>query len=141
MPRSLVAVSLALFSLTAVAQKQSTQDAMVHLNQIQVIGTHNSYNTGFAPSEAKYFQEHYAKAYQGLEYHHQSLPQQLDAGVRQLELDIVQDPKVRRFANPKIVGLTEQEGLPADPDVDPNRDMQKPGVKTLPRGVLTERRT
>ncbi len=64
MPRSLVAVSLAFFSFTAVAQKQSTQDALVHLNQIQVIGTHNSYNTGFAPSEAKYFQEHYAKAYQ-----------------------------------------------------------------------------
>jgi len=37
MPRSLVAVSLAFFSFTVVAQKQRTQDALVHLNQIQVI--------------------------------------------------------------------------------------------------------
>ena len=139
MPRSFVAASLAFFSFTVVAQKQSTQDALVHLNQIQMIGTHNSYNTGFAPSEAKYFQEHYAQAYQGLEYHHQSLPQQLDAGVLQLELDIVQDPKGGRFANPKIVGLTAQADLPADSDFDPNRDMRKPGFKTLHLGDLNER--
>jgi hypothetical protein len=139
MPRSLVVVSLAFFSFTAAAQRHSTQDSLVHLNQIQVIGTHNSYNTGFAPSEGKYFQEHYAKAYHGLEYHHQSLPQQLDAGVRQLELDIVQDPQGGRFANPKIVGLTEQEGLPADPDFDPNHEMRKPGFKALHLGDLNER--
>ena len=35
-----------------VAQTMSDQDAKVHLNQIQVIGSHNSYNLGFAPSDA-----------------------------------------------------------------------------------------
>src|SRR5437588_7317371 len=93
-------------SITAFAQKHGAQDATVRLNQIQVIGTHNSYNMGFAPSEAKYFEEHYAKAYHGLEYHHQTLTAQMNAGVRQLELDIVQDPQGGRFAHPKIVELT-----------------------------------
>ena len=139
MLRFFVGVSFALTSLSAFPQKQSAQDKVVRLNQIQVIGTHNSYNMGFAPSEAKYFQRHYAKAYHGLEYHHQTLPQQLDAGARQLELDIVQDPQGGRFANPKIVGLAQQEGLPADPDFDPNRDMQKPGFKALHLGDLNER--
>jgi hypothetical protein len=134
-----MAVFVALLSVSAAAQRQGAQDKLVHLNQIQVIGTHNSYNMGFAPSEAKYFQEHYAKAYHGLEYHHQTLTRQLDAGVRQLELDIVQDPRGGRFAHPKIVELTKQEGLPADPDFDPNHDMQKPGFKTLHLGDLNER--
>ena len=137
--RSLALLSVALLSLPLLAQKQSAQDMTVHLNQIQVIGTHNSYNMGFAPSEGKYFEEHYAKAYHGVEYHHQTLTQQLEAGVRQLELDIVQDPKGGRFAHPKIVELTKEAGLPADPDFDPEHDMEKPGFKTLHLGDLNQR--
>src|SRR6201984_600642 len=106
-------------SLPLFAQSKSAQDKLVHLNQIQVVGTHNSYNMGFAPSEGKYFEEHYAKAFHGVDYHHQTLTQQLNGGVRQLELDIVQDPEGGRFAHPKIVELTKEAGLPADPEFDP----------------------
>jgi hypothetical protein len=145
--RFCVSASLACFAVASsfafvpfgFSQSQSAQDKLVHLNQIQVIGTHNSYNTGFAPSEAKYFSEHYAKAYHSLEYHHQSLPQQLDGGARQLELDIVQDPKGGRFANPKIVDLTKQAGLPADPDFDPTHEFDKPGFKVIHLGDLNQR--
>ena len=145
--RFCVAASFACFAVAspfafapfALSQSQSAQDKLVHLNQIQVIGTHNSYNTGFASSEGKYFSEHYAKAYHGLEYHHQSLPQQLDGGARQLELDIVQDPKGGRFANPKIVDLTKQAGLPADPDFDPTHEFDKPGFKVIHLGDLNQR--
>jgi hypothetical protein len=115
----------------ACAERRSAQDKEVNLNQIQVIGTHNSYNMGFAPSEARYFEERYPKAYHGVEYHHQTLTQQLNAGVRQLELDIAQDPEGGRFAHPKIVELTKEAGLPADPDFDPKHDYMKPGFKTL----------
>ena len=139
MLRCITAVCVSIVSLTAFAQNQKAQDNVVRLNQIQVIGTHNSYNMGFAPSEAKYFSEHYAKAYHGLEYHHQTLTQQLDAGVRQLELDIVQDPQGGRFAHPKIVELTKQAGLPADTDFDPQHAMMKPGFKALHLGDLNER--
>src|ERR1700712_1238580 len=97
------------------AQTSAEQDELVRLNQIQVIGSHNSYNKGFAPSEAKYLQQRNPKAYHDLEYSHASLTSQLDGGVRQLEIDIYADPKGGRFAHPQIVALTKQAGLPADP--------------------------
>jgi hypothetical protein len=142
MIRLRLAATSACFAFTfsiAMAQSQAAQDKVVHLNQIQVIGTHNSYNTGFAPSEAKYFSSHYPKSFEGLEYHHRSLPDQLSGGVRQLELDLVPDPKGGRFAHPKIVELTKQEGLPADLDFDPTHEMDKSGFKVVHLGDLNER--
>ena len=66
---------------------QSANDA-VKINQIQLIGTHNSYHAGLAPSEAKLMMEKNLKLYQALEYRHRPLDDQLSAGVRQIELDI-----------------------------------------------------
>lgn len=126
-------------SVSGLSQSDADQDRLVHLNQIQVIGTHNSYNTGFAPSEAKFFSAQYPKDYHGLEYHHQSLADQLSGGVRQLELDLVADPKGGLFAHPKIVELTKQQGLPADPEFDPHHEMEKPGFKVVHLGDLNER--
>lgn len=121
------------------AQTTVAQDKLVHLNQIQVIGSHNSYNLGFAPSEEKFARSRNPKSYEGLEYHHASLTAQLNGGVRQLEIDIVQDPKGGRFAHPKIVELTRQAGLPPDPDFDPNHDMDKPGFKVIHIPDLNQR--
>lgn len=122
-----------------VAQSMAAQDRVVHLNQIQVIGSHNSYNLGFAPSEEKFARARNAKSYEGLEYHHASLTAQLDGGVRQLEIDIVQDPKGGRFAHPKIVELTKDAGLPPDPEFDPNHEMDKPGFKVIHIPDLNQR--
>ena len=124
---------------TASSQTMAAQDKTVHLNQIQVIGSHNSYNLGFAPSEEKYTRKQNPKDYEGLEYHHASLTAQLEGGVRQLEIDIVQDPKGGRFAHPKIVELTKQAGLPADRDFDPNHEMDKPGFKVIHIPDLNQR--
>jgi hypothetical protein len=126
-------------SAVASAQTTAAQDKMVHLNQIQVIGSHNSYNLGFAPSEEKYARSKNPKGYEGLEYHHASLTHQLDGGVRQLEIDIVQDPKGGRFAHPKIVELTKEAGLPPDPDFDPHHEMDKPGFKVVHIPDLNQR--
>ena len=38
------------------------------LNQIQVIGTHNSYHAGLAPSEGRLLEQKNPKLYQALEY-------------------------------------------------------------------------
>jgi hypothetical protein len=121
------------------AQTMSAQDDQVHLNQIQVIGSHNSYNLGFAPSEEKFARTHNPREYEALEYRHATLTRQLDGGVRQLEIDIVQDPQGGRFAHPKIVALTKQAGLPPDPDFDPNHVMDKPGFKVIHIPDLNQR--
>jgi len=123
----------------AIAQSTPQQDQRVHLNQIQVIGSHNSYNLGFAPSEEKFARMRNPKTYESLEYRHAPLAQQLDGGVRQLEIDIVQDPEGGRFAHPKIVELTKQAGLPPDPDFDPNHEMDKPGFKVIHIPDLNQR--
>lgn len=136
------ALLLSLLSL-AVAQAQNAaqrqQDKLIHLNQIQVIGTHNSYNQGFAPSEEAFMRAHNPKEYRSLEYRHKSLTHQLDGGVRQLEIDIVQDPQGGRFAHPRIVELTRKAGLPPDPDFDPGHEMDKPGLKVIHIADLNQR--
>ncbi len=126
-----------LSSQTTAAQEK--QDKLIHLNQIQVIGSHNSYNLGFAPSEEKFTRMHNPSAYESLEYRHATLTHQLDGGVRQLEIDIVQDPTGGRFAHPKIVELSKQAGLPPDPDFDPTHEMDKPGFKVIHIPDLNQR--
>lgn len=103
----------------------------VKLNQIQVIGTHNSYHAGIAPSEAQLWQAKYAEAFKGLDYQHQPLPQQFDAGVRQIELDIFADSKGGLYAHPLGPQWVAAAHLPADPDFDPNGLMAKPGFKVM----------
>ncbi|HSY37851.1 MAG TPA: phosphatidylinositol-specific phospholipase C1-like protein [Acidobacteriaceae bacterium] len=127
-----IAATLPLVILLAHAQAQAN-DAALKLNQIQVIGTHNSYHVGIAPNEVKLWQAdpQYAAAYKGLDYQHQPLTQQFDSGVRQIELDIYADTKGGRYADPAGPKRVAAAGLPADPPFDPNGLMQKPGFKVM----------
>lgn len=137
-----IAVSACVLSaLSLSAQSAGSQDSTVHLNQIQVIGTHNSYNGGFAPSEAKWLQAKNPDAYSKLEYSHPPLPAQFDGGARQIEIDIASDPQGGRYAHPRIVDLTKEAGLPADPDFDPQHLMDKPGLKVLHVVDINQRST
>ncbi len=136
---ALLVILVAQAAGVATSQTMTTQDKLVHLNEIQVIGSHNSYNLGFAPSEEKFARMRNARQYESLEYHHAALTAQLDGGVRQLEIDIVQDPSGGRFAHPRIVELTRQAGLPPDPDFDPHHEMDKPGFKVIHIPDLNQR--
>ena len=123
-------LSVASFVLSSPLHSQSA-DAALKLNQIQVIGTHNSYHAGISPNESKVWQEKYPDAYKSLDYQHLPLPQQFDAGVRQIELDVYADSKGGRYAHPSGPGMAKAAGLPADPDFDPNGVMLKPGFKVM----------
>jgi hypothetical protein len=129
---SALAFAAACSGLLSGAQAQSSvEDSTLKLNQIQVIGTHNSYHAGIAPNESKLWQGKYAKAYEGLDYQHQPLPQQFDSGVRQIELDVYADTKGGLYAHPSGPRSAAAAGLPADPDFDPNGIMNKPGFKVM----------
>src|SRR5258708_1758950 len=104
---------------------------LVKLNQIQVIGTHNSYHYGLAPSEAKLLEQKNPKLYQALEYRHRPLDAQFNSGVRQIELDIYADSEGGRYAHPAGVDAVAAAGLPKDPDFDPEGLMMQPGFKVL----------
>ena len=120
---------------------QQAHDKLVHINQIQVIGSHNSYHAGFAPSEHKYLEARNPRALRSLDYHHAPLGDQLTGGVRQLEIDVFVDEKGGRFAHPKIVDRVAAAGLPADPGFDPDHEMDKPGLKVMHVQDLDERVT
>ncbi len=107
------------------------QADQLKLNQIQVIGTHNSYHAGFAPSTAKLWEEKNPRGFSGLDYQHQPLAAQFDSGVRQIELDIFADSKGGLYAHPAGPAMVAAAGLPADPDFDPNGLMNKPGFKVM----------
>ena len=119
------------FAPSTQSQDSAAQDKLVHLNQIQVIGTHNSYNGGFAPSEAAWLKSKNPEAFDKLDYSHPPLAAQFDGGARQIEIDIASDPQGGRYAHPRIVDLVKAENLPADPDFDPQHLMDKPGIKVL----------
>jgi hypothetical protein len=112
------------------AAAPNSADSM-KLNQIQVIGTHNSYHAGLAPSEAKLLEQKNPKLYQALEYRHRPLDAQFNSGVRQIELDIYADSDGGRYAHPKGIDAVAAAGLPKDPDFDPEGLMNKPGFKVL----------
>ena len=110
---------------------QSSPNDTVRMNQIQVIGTHNSYHAGIAPSETKLMQAQNPERYEALEYKHRPLDQQLSSGVRQIELDVYADSQGGRYAHPAGPKYVAAAGLPPDPEFDPQGLMNKPGFKVM----------
>jgi hypothetical protein len=101
------------------------------MTDIQIIGSHNSYHAGLAPSEMQLLRKANPKAAASLDYTHPPLLEQLNLGVRKFELDIFSDAKGGLFASPLAPKLVAKEGLPADPPFDPTGKMQKPGYKVI----------
>lgn len=113
--------------LAAAALPSSGQD--LKLNQIQAIGSHNSYH--MAPPEA--LMKTVVKINKDAaawNYTHPPLAQQLEIGVRQFELDIFVDSKGGLFANPMALKLAQLAGekLPA---FNASGEYSKPGIKVL----------
>ena len=76
-------------------------DSELKLNQIQVIGTHNSYH--LAPESALLQMIGVAseRAAQAIDYSHAPLAKQLtELGIRQVELDVYADPAGKLFSKP-----------------------------------------
>src|SRR5918995_4313921 len=76
----------------------------VRLNEIQVLASHNSYHVQPEPALMAALTDFLGDAAQGFEYTHRPLADELDAGVRQIELDVfVDDPAGGRYAHPPLV--------------------------------------
>jgi Phosphoinositide phospholipase C, Ca2+-dependent len=140
---TVASAALVVAATTGFAQQttQAEQDKTVKINQIQVIGSHNSYHSGFAPSERKYLETKNPKALRALDYSHAPLPDQLDGGVRQIEIDVFADAKGGRYAHLPIDDAATKTGLPADPNFDPDHEMDKPGFKVMHVQGMDERST
>lgn len=98
------------------------------LNQIQVIGSHNSYKIPIEKPLWNYlFQIDSAKA-KSLQYGHISIEKQLNLGLRNVELDVFFDPKGGYFSNPKGLDLLRSNGeVPLEYDTE--NKLSAPGLK------------
>jgi len=103
----------------------------IRLNEIQVIGTHNSYHAGLAPGVEQWLKTKRPEAVLGLDYQHPTLDKQLSAGIRQVEIDIYADSQGGRFAHPRTIDWITSAGLSPDAPWDPPAIMAKPGFKVL----------
>lgn len=81
----------ALFNLWAAGVSAQTA-VPLKLNDISVLGTHNSYKQAMPARTMRKLLRVAPDEAQGLDYAHRPLSEQLNAGVRQLELDVYFDP-------------------------------------------------
>jgi len=70
------------------AQRPAFTSAGVHINHIQFVGSHNSYKQAMSDGFVKQLMKVNPKVVEGLEYDHAPLAEQLDLGIRKLELDV-----------------------------------------------------
>lgn len=128
----------------------------LRLNEIQVLGTHNSYGQGLDPRVAALFDAKFENTLSGyiagmppaaralfneehpnamrpsemLKYSHPGLTAQLDMGVRSLEIDVNPDPKGGVFSKPVSYAMLRDQGvtdlLPFDAT-----GLDAPGFKVL----------
>jgi hypothetical protein len=115
-----------------VAPAQTSADGLsdnLRLNQIQAIGTHNSYKLKIADPLMALIKERNAQTALTLDYSHRPIAEQLDAGARQVEIDPLDDPEGGAFVDPLGVRLLAQRGVTIEP---PDRTaLAKPGIKVL----------
>lgn len=97
------------------------------LTAIQTLATHNSYKRAIPPAEMTLLMAQNPQS-GALDYAFPPLTDQLDAGIRALEIDFVHDPDGGRFADPLLARITAgQDGAEA---YDPT-GMHAPGFKVL----------
>jgi hypothetical protein len=101
-------------------------DANLHLNDILVVGTHNSYKQPIDPKIMALIAGKSQALAQSLDYSHIALDKQLDNGARALELDVAYDPKGGLFAHPLGPALT---GVPLPAGY--SAAMLRPGFKVM----------
>jgi len=104
-------------------------DSSLRMNDLAVVGTHNSYKLAIPEAElAVMVAANPAAA--GLDYAHRPLTEQLDAGARQIEIDVLNDPTGGRYARP--LTALGRAGIDAAPVSEAFREaMARPGFKTL----------
>lgn len=119
---ALVAVTL------ADPSKAAPREKPLAMNDIQVIGSHNSFKARVPAAEMVKLRAANPAWAVALDYYHLSLAAQLDLGVRQLEIDIFADPQGGRYADPKGEVLVRAAGENSGFD---RVAMMKPGFKVF----------
>jgi hypothetical protein len=99
------------------------------LNQIQVIGSHNSYKQAIDAPLLEYLKQTTGALADGLAYSHIPIPDQLSMGLANLEIDVYADANGGKYAQPKGLEWATKGDRPAP--YDPEGLMRQPGFKVF----------
>jgi hypothetical protein len=128
----------ALTAGSALSADEPRTPASVRLNQIQVIGTHNSYHRAPPAALRRWIALAGRGAGDAFDYSHRPLAEQLtQLGVRQIELDVFADPQGGHYKSPAFYRLlrggkaaAEAEAV-AGPDPNAGGCLEAPGLKVF----------
>ncbi|SHH53646.1 Phosphoinositide phospholipase C, Ca2+-dependent [Chryseobacterium oranimense] len=157
--KKIILSTFGLLSAFSVAQNKkefSGYPKDLKINQIQVLGTHNSYAkpvdpkvlkmagsimekfkgsflNNMSPEEKAKFQEYHPNGLdfaEALNYNHPDFNEQLNAGMRNIEIDVYYDPTGNRFNKPASYEMLKKQGIT---DLAPfsTEDLDKPGFKVM----------
>ena len=119
--KQIIQIVLSLLLMSCVEGKYGN----IPMNQFQVIGSHNSYKQAIEKKLLDTLKAMYPGTNE-LEYAHISLPQQLNLGLRNLEIDVYADSQGGRFAHPKGLCL-----VPNQSPFNVDGAMNQPGFKVF----------
>lgn len=101
-------------------------DAAVRINEIQTIGSHNSYHLAMDGPAADTLAGLAPDYWESIDYSHEPVTDQLETyGIRQFEFDVFADPEGGLYSNRpamEIVGLPTESGI---------AELDDPGFKTM----------
>ena len=120
-------VLLLITSLSFLGSSGHTVREEIKLNQVQLIGSHNSYKIGIEKPLMNYLATENPEL-SGLEYEHIPLSEQLELGLRGLELDIFYDPEGGYYTDPKGLDIVKSQGKEPQ-SFDDEQKLQSPGLK------------
>src|SRR5262245_64792620 len=112
-------IRLAILSIVVAALWAQNPADRFRMNQIQVLGSHNSYKKAIDPELFRILRKANPEASASLEYSHITFTEQLDLGLRKLEIDVVYDPKGGLYAKPLGLQLMKESGAVDIPPYDP----------------------
>lgn len=101
-------------------------DHNLKLNDLLAVGTHNSYKTTIPPEVMDIVRKAAPHDVDGIDYGHRPLVEQLDAGARQIEIDVYYDPAGGRFAHPVLLAMAHHAIEPARAAA-----LARPGFKVM----------
>lgn len=107
------------------SQSKALED--LKINEIQVIGSHNSYKKAILPEVYSYLSKKDSLNFlPRIQYEHVPIPKQLDLGLRNLEIDVYADSQGGKYTHPKILDLVKTTQA-----FDPEGKMKNPGYKMI----------
>ena len=127
----IILLAALIFLSAGAAFGQSIKDQDIRLNDIQVVGTHNSYHVAAQTEVLEFIEGMKPQWRQALDYTHLPLDQQFEKqNVRQIELDLFADPRGGLFADPMAAKAVKARGTKVASH-DPTGVLDKPGIKVL----------